>query len=98
MTDGLVENHLDRNTRVRTCQDRSVRFLLIERVLFQDRKVLFMRVGTAGNKTRIAILELLEGRVGAELALGHNRTWPRELYTRCSNNPGHCPGQSHLEK
>src|SRR5271157_4082132 len=98
MTDGLIENHLDWNTRIGTCQDRGVRLLLIERILLEDKDVLLMGVGTARNKARIAIHELLEGSVGAELTLSHDRTRRRKIETRCCDEAGRRPTQSVLEK
>ena len=98
MTDGLIENDLDWNPRIGTCQDGSVWLLLIEGLLLKDKYVLFVGVGTAGNKARIAIHELLEGRIRAELTLSHDRTRSRELHGLCSNEAGRRPSQSHLEE
>src|SRR5580704_1525065 len=98
MSNSLIENHLDRNTGIGTCQNRSIRLLLIERFLLEDENVLCVGGVTARYKARITIHEFLEGLVRSELTLSHDWTRRRELDAFCGSETRHGPSQSHLKE
>jgi hypothetical protein len=93
VSDGLVEDDLDRHARIGAGEDGGKRLLLIDSMVAQDFQVLVEAGEAPRRKALVAIEEGLEGFIGREIALGEGGLSAEKTHRGAAGEGGGCAGQ-----